>query len=90
MKQVYHRLCDLGKISGAGPRGKLWYYYNMSIPMIEQQIPDEAVVIPPLPSWLMPTALTLTVLVGFAIWLLWTTVGPTAVLADPSWVFFCH
>jgi hypothetical protein len=58
--------------------------------MIEQQIPDELVDTPPLPSWLLPTALTATVIVGFAIWILWTTIDPASALADPSSIFLCH
>jgi hypothetical protein len=68
----------------------LWYDEGMSTTMIEQQIPDEAVAVPPLPSWLAPTALSVTVIAGFVIWMLWTTLDPTSALADPSWIFFCH
>jgi hypothetical protein len=58
--------------------------------MIEQQFPDGSVDTPPLPGWLMPTALTVIVVMGFAVWLLWSAFDPTAALADPSSVFFCH
>lgn len=68
----------------------LWYDNAMSTAMITPQIPDEAVAVPPLPGWLAPAALTVTVIAGFVIWALWTTIDPTAALADPSWIFLCH
>jgi hypothetical protein len=35
-------------------------------------------------------ALTATVIVGFAIWILWATIDPASALADPSAIFLCH
>ncbi|MBX0330668.1 hypothetical protein K2Z83_23715 [Oscillochloris sp. ZM17-4] len=62
----------------------------MSTPMIEPQIADEELVVPPLPGWFVPAALAMTVVLGLVIWYLWVATDPAAAMAGPSWLFLCH
>jgi hypothetical protein len=62
----------------------------MSTPPIEQQISDDDLVVPPLPSWFVPAVIMLAVLLGLTIWYLWVATDPVKAMEGPSWLFLCH